>query len=198
MDAREAFLAQHALLHSKSVAPDGMFSYQDRLVEDLGDDQLRTAPPGLNSIVWALWHLSRYEDLVVNAVLRCEPEVFDGGWATRLGADTGHAGTGFGDDEVSSMSESIDIAALLDYRADVGRGTRQWLAGLDPTSLDGRPDIDAITAGATKAGVRASWVLDFWKGKTIGELLIVPVLAHGFNHIGEAFVTRSLLGGANR
>lgn len=96
------------------------------------------------------------------------------------------------------MSGSIDIDALLDYRAHVGRKTRGWLAGLEPASLDGRPDIDAVAGSATKAGVRASWVLDFWNGKTVGELLIVPVLAHGFNHIGEAFVTRSLLGGVNR
>jgi hypothetical protein len=198
MDAREAFLAQHALLHSKSIAAHGIFSYQDRLIEDLGDDQMRTAPPGVNSIVWALWHLSRYEDLVVNAVLRRRPEVFDDGWAERLGVDTRHAGTGFGDDEVAGMSAELDIAALMEYRSAVGHRTRDWLARVGPADLDERPDIDAIAAVATKAGVRASWVLDFWKGKTVGELLIVPVLAHGFNHIGEAFVTRSLLGGVNR
>lgn len=198
MDAREAFLAQHALLHSHSTAPDGMFSYQDRLLAEMSDEQLRTAPPGLNSIVWALWHLTRYEDLVVNAVLRHEPEVFDGGWARRLDMDTRHAGTGFGDDEVAGMSESIAVSAMLEYRAAVGRQTHEWLTTLDANALEARPDIDAVAGSATEAGVRASWVLDFWKGKTVGELLIVPVLAHGFNHIGEAFVTRSLLGGVNR
>lgn len=198
MDAREAFLAQHALLHSKQTAPDGMFSYQDRLLEGMSDEQLRAAPNALNSIAWSLWHLSRYEDLVVNAVVRGGAELFDGDWAERLGVETGHAGTGFGDDEVASMSEAIRIDALLEYRAAVGTQTREWLAGLDPGALDARPDMDAIAGSATEAGVRASWVLDFWKGKTAGELLIVPVLAHGFNHIGEAFVARSQLGGVNR
>lgn len=201
MDVREAFLAQHALLHSKVTAPASMFSYQDRLLEEMSSEQLRAAPDGLNSIVWSLWHLSRYEDLVVNAVLRRKAEVFDDGWAERLGVDTRHAGTGFGDDEVGAMSTAIDIGALLDYRAVVGRRTREWLTGIDADAFDERPDIDAIredAAGAAGAGVRASWVLDFWMGKTVGELLMVPVLAHGFNHIGEAFVTRSQLGGLNR
>lgn len=198
MDAREAFLAQHALLHSKPTAPDSMFSYQDRLLEEMTDEQLRQSPPGLNSIVWSLWHLSRYEDLVVNRVLRRSAELFDDGWAERLGVSTRHAGTGFGDDEVVSMSAAIDIGALVEYRGAVGSQTRDWLASLTPADLDHRPDIDAIAAEAEDAGVRASWVVDFWKGKTAGELLMVPVLGHGFTHVGEAFVTRSQLGGLNR
>lgn len=198
MDAREALLAQHALLHSKDTAPDGMFSYQDRLLEDLSDEQLRVAPSGLNSIVWGLWHLSRYEDLVVNTVLGGGPEVFDDAWAGRMGVGTGHAGTGFGDDEVAGMSAAIDIGALVEYRAAAGRRTQEWLGEMEAGALNDRPDIDAIAGSATEAGVRASWVMDFWKGKTAGDLLLVPVLAHGFTHIGEAFVTRSLLGGENR
>ena len=77
MDAREAFLAQHALIHANDVAPDGMFSYEDRLFEGFSETQLRSSPDGLNSVVWTLWHLSRYEDLVVNLLLRGESEIFD-------------------------------------------------------------------------------------------------------------------------
>ena len=176
-----------------------MFSYEDRLFEDLDESQLRASPDGLNSIVWTLWHLSRYEDLVVNPLLRRRPEMFDDGWSDRLGVDHRQAGTGFGDDEVSELSERVNIVALREYRAAVGRATRDWLAGLDPATLDDRPSVQrTIGPDAPTLGVRAAWVAEFWEGKTAHELLLVPVIGHGFIHFGEVSVTRSRLGGATR
>ncbi|MCH8813772.1 MAG: DinB family protein [Chloroflexi bacterium] len=198
MDAREAFLAQHALIHAKSIAPDGMFSYEDRLFEDLSETQLRTSPHGLNSVVWTLWHISRYEDLVVNLRLRGEPEIFDNGWSDRLGVDHRQAGTGFGDDEVAALSECVNIVALREYRAAVGRMTRDWIAHIDLETLDHRPDVRGRITDAATLGVRAAWVTDFWEGKTVHELLLVPVLSHAFIHYGEVSVTRSRLGGTTR
>jgi len=176
-----------------------MFSYEDRLFEDVDETHLRASPDGLNSVVWTLWHLSRYEDLVVNLMLRGEPELFDDGWSERLGVDRRHAGTGFDDDEVSDLSERMNIATLREYRVAVGRTTREWLAEIDLQTLDQRHDVRGrIANNAATLGVRAAWVADFWEGKTIHELLLVPVLSHAFIHYGEVSVTRSRLGGATR
>ena len=199
MDVRESLLAQHALLHSASTVDDQMFSYEDRLFEDLDETQLRASPDGLNSIVWTIWHHTRYEDLVVNRLLRRQPEMFDDGWAGPLGIDHRQAGTGFGDDEVAELSGRIDIKALREYRAAVGRATREWLGAIRAEVLDERPDVEqAIADDAQTLGVRAAWVAEFWEGKTAHELLLVPVLGHGFIHFGEVSVTRSRLGGVTR
>jgi hypothetical protein len=166
VDARDAFLAHHALIHAHNVAPDGMFSY---------------------------------EDLVVHLLLRGEPEIFDDGWSDRLGVDRRHAGTGFGDDEVSELSERVNVAALREYRATVGRTTRDWIAEIDLETLDHRPDVRGrIAADAATLGVRAAWVVDLWEGRTVHQLLLVPVLSHAFIHFGEVSVTRARLGGATR
>ena len=176
-----------------------MFSYEDRLFEDLDETQLRASPDGLNSIVWTIWHHTRYEDLVVNLLLRRQPEIFDDGWADPLGIDHRQAGTGFSDDEVADLSGRIDIDALRQYRAAVGRATREWLAGIRPEALDERPTVkQVIDDDAKMLGVRAAWVVEFWEGKTAHELLLVPVIGHGFVHFGEVSVTRSRLGGATR
>jgi len=176
-----------------------MFSYEDRLFADLDEPQLRASPDGLNSIVWTVWHHTRYEDLVVNLLLRGQPEIFDDGWADPLGIDHRQAGTGFSDDEVADLSDRIDIGALRQYRAAVGRSTREWLSGIRPEALDERPTVKQVIGEDAKVlGVRAAWVAEFWEGKTAHELLLVPVIGHGFIHFGEVSVTRSRLGGTTR
>jgi hypothetical protein len=81
---------------------------------------------GLNSIAWLLWHMTRFEDVVVNTVLREAPQVLDhGGWAERMGIEAPLLGTGSGDDEVASFSARVDPSAVRACRAAVGGQTRQ-------------------------------------------------------------------------
>ena len=61
---------------------------------DADDAQLRASPDGLNSVVWTLWHLSRYEDLVVNLMLRGEPELFDERGGSIVHVDASSCGPG--------------------------------------------------------------------------------------------------------
>jgi len=193
------FLIEHGRLHAAAVGGDEN-SYQDGLLGGLTDDQLRARPGGLNSIAFLLWHDTRFEDVVVNRLLRGAPEVLSsGGWAGRLGVETRHLGTGMSDDDATGFGDRVDLAGLLAYRAAVGRETRAWVetGGLD--TIPERPDIAARMADAADEVTGAeSWMPALWSAMSGLELLVVPVLTHGFVHVGEARVTRSRLVGPGR
>ena len=219
MDARALFLADHSRIHGAATSTEaelaaaGGFTMQDDTLKRLDEGELRASPDGLCSIVWHLWHMTRIEDVVVNTLLRGEPEVLDrdagsdealagraavGGWLGRLGVDVRLVGTGDTDEEVHAFSERVDVAALLAYREAVGRATRDWVSTADLAVLDGVPDIAArLAASPPIVGERARWLTRFYTGKSGAFLLAFPVTNHGFMHWAEARVTRARLGHRN-
>jgi hypothetical protein len=68
------------------------------------------------------------------------------------------------------------------------------VAGLNAEALDEAPDVAGRLARApTALDDRAAWVPALWQGRTVHGLLLLPVVAHGYLHIGEARVTRGRL-----
>lgn len=77
MDVRRWVLTEHDVVHTRLAG---------FVLRRLSDDKWRVVPPGHNSIVWLFWHMTRGEDVGVNAVLRGVPEVVTrDGWGERLG-----------------------------------------------------------------------------------------------------------------
>src|SRR5215216_6614918 len=124
MDARQLYLADHARIHAAATSTEaelalaGGFTMQDDTLKRLEEADLRASPDGLCSIVWHIWHMTRIEDAVVNALLRGTSEVLDrgtdgAGWLGQLGVDVRLVGTGDTDDEVRAFSERVDIPSLL-------------------------------------------------------------------------------------
>ncbi len=189
MDALRFFLLRYEILHGER---------QVDLLEGLGEAQIRRTPhPGVNSIVWLLWHTTRCEDVGVNRLVADRPQVLDDeGWASRLGVPLRHIGTGMADEEVAELSASVDIHALLAYRAAVGRRTLQVVSALRPEDLDSKLDRVGLRPVVAEGplGEHAQWVEDYWDGKTRGWFLAQLGLTHNHAHFGEAFVVRGLMG----
>jgi len=63
-------LKLHGILHSKVVAPEAPWSYEDDLLNDLDEERFRCIPKNReHSVVWVVWHLSRIEDVVMNILV---------------------------------------------------------------------------------------------------------------------------------
>ena len=197
MHPREMFLSLHAHVHAAATTGEQGPSLEDGLCDGLTDEQMREGPDGFNSIVWLLWHITRFEDVVVNTVLRGVPEVLDrDGWQQRLGVDTRLIGTGSSDEEVEEFSTQVDPSAVRAYRAAVGRETRRWAETADFEALAAVPDVlGRLSQAPTALDGRAEWVRSLWANRTGLGLLSLPVIGHSYIHIGEARVTRSRLGG---
>lgn len=195
MDVARFFLEQHARLHAADVA-DGT-SFADRILGGLTDEQMRLRPAkGTNSLAWLLWHMARTEDVTVNRVVTNGRQVFDEGWAGRLGVSRADIGTGMTDEDVAELTRRIDVAAARAYRSAVGRRTREVVATVAPAAwieTVGAEDVNrAQRDGAI--GPRAGWLVDFWTHQNRGERLGTVGITHNAIHLGEAQTLRSVLG----
>lgn len=199
MDAIQFFLNEHARVHSAAVGgAEGNAFIIDAVLGGLTDDQLRARPgEGLNSIAWLVWHLARTEDLVAGVLIGGRRQVIEeDGWLERLGLERLDIGTGMSDDEVTEFTAKADVAAIRDYRAAVGRRTREIVQAMRPEDLDEVIDparIDAAYADGQIDG-RAAWLRGFVGGKTKAFVLSHSTSGHGYMHIGEIMCLRSLIG----
>jgi hypothetical protein len=89
-DAIDAFLQQHAMLHTASLAPGTRWSFQDQISADLTDQQLRQIPSArLHSIAWLIWHIARTEDVTSNLLLaNTDQLLFADHWFEHLATPT--------------------------------------------------------------------------------------------------------------
>ena len=199
MDAVSFFLVQHASLHASGVG--GAPSYFDRVLGGLTDAEVRARPgPGMNSIVWLLWHMARTEDASVNLVVADGRQVLDDDWVRRLGVPWRHIGTGMTGDEVAELTRGADVAAVRAYRDAVGHRTREVVRALAPGAWD-EPVRLADTTRAARAGAfgpNAGWVegVGFrpWQDQSRAARLAGAALRHNAMHLGEAVTVRGLVG----
>lgn len=155
---------------------------------------------GGNSIAWILWHATRCEDLVVNAIIRREPQVLVAGeWRGRTGLGDARIGTGNSDAEVAGFGDTIDVGALLDYRTAVRKQTSRFLRELDPELLDQKPPLDVILASVDPLWPEtAAWIREMWAPWPVSIFLNFTALGHTYIHIGEMHAIRTALGIAGR
>ena len=209
MDARALFLADHSRIHAAAtstaaeLSAAGSFTMQDDTLKRLEEADLRASPDGLCSIVWHLWHLTRIEDVVVNAMLRGAPEILDRGTDGRwLARPTRRRRPPGRHRRHRRRGPRLLRARRRRCPARLPRRRRprdpRLGPGADLDALDAVPDLAARLAAAPPiVGERARWLPRFYTGKSGAFLLTFPVTNHGFMHWAEARVTRGRLGHRN-
>jgi DinB family protein len=193
MDGRDLFLDQHAVVHSAAVGGNKM-SAAERTFAGLSDEQMRVRPrEDLNSLAWLMWHIARAEDIMVNAVLYGRPQVFDGGWSTRLGVTRRDFGIGMTSPEVTDLTRHIEIGALREYRDAVGRRTREIVSGFTEREWQGETTTQALQGAAADGafGTRAEMLVKAFSGRPRAAMLNGIALFHPMGHMGEAATVRT-------
>jgi hypothetical protein len=189
MDAIQFFMTRYGPMRADG---EGLF-------DGLTDEQIRQSPhPAVNSIAWLVWHMARAEDLAVSRLVDRRPPLISGSeWPARLGVARRDVGTGMTDDEVTDLSARIDLDGLRAYWGAVGERTVSVVQALRPEELDEVNEPAYVRQVCTEDGLfveQAGWVVSYLEGKTKGLMLSQLALTHPFGHIGEARVTRALLG----
>lgn len=188
--AIERFLDLHGILHSRDVAPDTAWSFEDLLLDGLDKSQFRVIPDGEeHSLAWILWHLSRIEDVTMNLLVAGRDQVFEsGGWMEKIKSPIKHTANGTGKDVTQALSDAVDIAALHAYRHAVGRTTREIVQAL--TKADFTRDVApaalqrVVDEGAViEAGYE---VVAYWGRRDVAGLLLMPPTRHTIIHWNEA------------
>ena len=190
MDGKELFLAQHAVVHSAAVGGNKL-SAAERTFGGLTEDQMRVRPrEDLNSLAWLMWHISRAEDIMVNAVLNGRDQVFDDGWMRRLKIDRKDFGIGMTSAEVTDLTKKIDVVALREYRDAVGIRTREIVGGFKEADWGGEIPAEALERAVAQGGFGAPLVKAF-TGRPRTAVMCGIALFHSSGHMGEGVTVRS-------
>ncbi len=188
--AVDLFLRQHAAVHTSAVGQTGDWSFEDEVLQDLSDQAARWIPPKMeHSIAWMIWHITRIEDMTMNTLVANEPQIFaQENWPARMNASVRDTGNTMNAQEIAQLSAAIDLPALRDYRAAVGLRTREVIRQLPPELLKQKVSADRLKILADQGDVLpdAYELLEYWSGRTIGGLLLMPATRHPFVHFNEA------------
>lgn len=106
------------------------------VLADVSDETLHATPGGANSIAWLIWHAARQQDAQI-AHLRGSHQVWEAGWAGRLGVNRGSDDIGFGDssEQVAALRIS-DPGEVLAYLEAVVQDAVAYIASLSDEDLD--------------------------------------------------------------
>jgi hypothetical protein len=140
-----------------------------------------------NSIAWLIWHAARTEDLVVQTLIKGEPQLLlDGDWSSRVGIDVSHIGTGLAEEEVGEFSKAINVQAADEYWKTVAKASFEWLKSISPEQLDEVIDVEKRLEDVPDVVVGGNTALtQFWSNRTAAFLFQGPVISHGYIHIGQ-------------
>ena len=142
-----------------------------------------------HSIAWLFYHLTRCEDITMNILLAGGPQVLTGGsWVERMRIPSCDTGNTMDGSAIAAFSAAIDIPALREYRAAVGRQTRRNVQALPPGSFKQPVDASRLPRIIEEGAVvhDAYGLIDYWGGLTLGGLLLMPPTRHNLVHINEA------------
>ena len=188
--AIELFLIQHAMVHSAKMAKAGLWSFEDELLNDLTDDQLRIIPPGgEHSIAWILFHLARIEDITMNMLVAGTVQLFArDNWAEKLNVAIIHSANKMDAESMAKLSAGIDLVALKAYRNAIGRRTREIVKKLQAEDFKKKVDPIRLQKVMKEGAVtkEAMEIINYWSSRTVAGLLLMPPTRHSILHLNEA------------
>lgn len=111
-----------------------------------------------------------------------------GQWNKKLNVNYAHSGNEMTEAEVTDLSENIDIQALMAYRNDVGRKTREVVSRLLPNAFNQKVEAERMKVLEEQKAVKkeASWLFEYWGKKTIAGLILMPATRHIFLHLNKS------------
>lgn len=187
-EAMALCLELHGLAHAATISGGGEATFEDRVWDGLAADGFAwPAPDGL-TIAWDIWHITRIEDLTANLLLADGTPVLDGDWLVRLGVAVRDTGNAMSPDEIAAFSRAIDVAALRAYRDAVGRRTREVISALRAGDVKRKVSPAGLARIQVEGGVAegAGWLLEFWGGKTLAGIILMPITRHQAVHLNDA------------
>lgn len=196
-EAIQQLLAQHAMLHAMEMANSEPWSYEDEIFKDLTERQFRYIPNNQeHSIAWNIWHIARIEDVTMNMLIADNPQILtQNDWLDRMKISSRDTGNLMSEAGIKSLSQSIDLGGLREYRLTVGRGTRKIIKRLQPVDLKRKVDPAGITKIRGEGAVveAASDILDYWSKRNMAGLLLMPATRHNLVHLNESIKIKALL-----
>lgn len=184
------FLRQHAMLHSAQMAQSEPWSFEDEVMNDMIEEQIRRVPQTCeHSVAWCIWHIARIEDVTMNLLVAGSLQVLHRrNWLRRMKITNHDTGNAMDDEGMAVLSATIDVEELRAYRVAVGRRTRDIVQKLEPEELKQKVDPIRVQQVMEEGAVveAAIGIVDYWSRRNIAGLLLMPTTRHNIVHLNEA------------
>jgi hypothetical protein len=179
-EAKQMFLSFHSSLNLEA----------DKLLSNLTPQEWTIMPTAKDeTIAWAVWHITRIEDLTVGILVGGGGQIFDRQQKEKLNVAIADTGNALSDDEIMNLSESINIHSLLDYRAAVTKRTQNIVGELSADDMRRKISPGGIEKIRAEGGVAAqeesAWLLDYWGKKDVAGILLMPPTRHALMHLND-------------
>lgn len=188
--AIQLFLRQHAMLHSAKMSQMETWSFEDDVLANMTNEQMRLIPRnGEHSIAWLLWHMARCEDITMNLLVADRAQILSqDNWLEKLGITVCDSGNEMNAERLAYFNSAVEIEALRAYRLAIGRGTRELVQQLQPADLKQRVKPAQLQRVRDEGAVAetAKYILDYWAGRNVAGLLLMPATRHNLIHLNEA------------
>lgn len=194
------FLKLHAALYASETSYPCHPTYEDTLWHNILETTLRSYPvhtPGShNSIVWHIWHSARIEDITMNILGADSGQVLHSEhYAEQLETSFIHSGNGMNDEEIARFSAEVNLKALSAYRRAVAARTRSMISALQPGQFAAKATPAQFRRVLEEKAILETeqWLLDYWGGKTLAGLILMPATRHNFVHLNKAMRVKQKL-----
>ncbi|MBY9080655.1 DinB family protein [Paenibacillus sp. HN-1] len=192
-------LRLHGRLHA-SGGGDNRAGYEDMLLMNITEDMLRRfpvqSPDSRNPVIWHLWHSARIEDIAMNMLVAGAGQVLEkAGMQDAMRIRFIHSGNEMTEEEMAELSREMRVEGLLEYRRAVARRTREIVESMEPGQFRRKVEPERILRIREQGAVtpQAGWLADYWSGKTVGGLMLMPATRHHFVHLNKAMRIKGAL-----
>jgi hypothetical protein len=188
-DAINLFLEIHSALHLSAVS-DTAENEVDSLFSDLSPHEyaiMPTPPKKGETIAWAVWHISRIEDMTMNILIAESEQIFDKEWQKRINSSFLDTGVSMSVEEIIMLSREINVSELLAYRNTVGKQTRDIVRKLTADDMKRKVSLQGIEKIRHEGGTtpNCEWLLEYWGKKDVAGILLMPPTRHLIFHLND-------------
>ncbi len=197
-EAIEMILDLHKDLHTAAVSGLKGRNQIDALLDDLKRNEYTIMPTSKDeTLAWAIWHITRIEDLTMNILVNNGTQVFDESWKTRMNISISDTGNAMTDDEIIDFSKRICISELLKYRNEVGMRSREIVRNLHSDDMKRKILSDATSEILREGGVTEQadsiWLLGFWSKKDVAGIILMPMTRHQTLHLNDCYKWKKII-----
>ena len=169
---------------------DVIFSFRNELSRDDFDAMPYINAEGYHSknIGYSLWHIFRIEDIVAHSLIQNDRQIFfSGNYKERIGSPIITTGNELEMEQIANFSRQLDIDELYSYISDVKSSTESILKELPYSSLKKKMPPESrenlVKLAVVSNDEKAEWLIDYWCGKDIRDLIQMPFSRHWIMHI---------------
>jgi len=190
-EAMKLCLSLHSIVHSSDISSDKQETFFDAIWKGLTEEAFASMPtPKDVTIAWNIWHITRIEDITSNLLIGEGDQVLNKKYLEKMNITVEDTANAMTDHEILSLSRSLNMRELKNYRNAVGIKTKSILNSLSPADMKRKVKKESIDRILAEGGVTehkdSVWLLDFWKRKNIAGILLMPITRHQIVHLNDA------------